>query len=161
MKNYYTDQEGRELGFQLGENPPDNPRAGLMLTKQEFDRISGIFKYWYDQPDFNKKTNGCLDSFEETRTQFIKWTYDYLKQFWPNVKYKILDYKESFKIEARTVYNIKELPEEMYDTVAFKFAKARPEIYLCIGEFTTIMDEMRFVAYDEPDGKFVRPKWNF
>lgn len=160
MKDYYTKEEGEKLGFSDGQQPPKSNRTNLLLTKQEFDRIRGIFKYWYDQPDFNRATNGVESTFEETRTKFIKWTYDYLRQFWPKVQYKILEYKKSFELEAKTVYNLKELPVGMYDTIAFKFAKGRPELYLLIGDFTTVMDECRFIAYDEPDGRFVRPNWD-
>lgn len=160
MKDYYTEQEGKDLGFTNTENAPKTERSHLLLTKNEFDKISGIYKYWFDQPDFDKSTNGLSPTFEETRTKFIKWTYEYLKQFWPNVQYKILDYKKSFELEAKTAFNLKELPLEMYDTIAFKFDLNRPEIYLLIGQYTTIMDECRFIAYDEPDGKFVRPKWS-
>ena len=159
MKDFYTKEEGEKLGFVMGSKPPVNDRNALLLTKKEFDIMGGIFKYWYEQPDFNRKTNGVEDTFEETRSKFIKWTFNYLKQYYPNVKYKILEYKKSFEIEAKTAYKIKELPIEMYDTVAFKFAESRPEIYLLIGDFTTIMDECRFIAYDEPDGKFIRPNW--
>lgn len=160
MKEYYTKEEGEKLGFTVGNQPPKTERAHLLLTKNEFERIGGIFKYWFEQPDFNKATNGVENNFEETRAKFIKWTYDYLRQFWPNVQYKILDYKKSFELELKTVYNLKELPIGMYDTVAFKFAKARPELFLLIGDYPTVMDECRFNAYDEPDGKFVRPNWN-
>ena len=153
-------EEVERQGIKPGMEMPENPRAHLMLTMQEFDRIKGIFQYWFNQPDFNKKTNGVESSFEETRTKFIKWTYEYLRQFWPKVQYKILDYKKSFEIEACTAYKLEKLPEGMYDTVAFKFAKGRPELFLLVGDYTTIMDEMRFIAYDEPDGKFIRPKWD-
>lgn len=159
MKDFYTEKEAEELGFVKESDLKEDERLKYLLTKKEFDIIRGVFKYWYDQPNFNKKTNGVSDSFEETRTNFINWTYNYLKQFWPKVQYKILEYKKTFEIEVETVYSLKELPIEMYDTVAFKFAKGRPEIYLLVGQYTTIMDEMRFIAYDEPNGKFKRPQW--
>lgn len=160
MQDYYTKEEGEKRGFKVTNSMPETSRSHLLLTKTEFERIGGIFKYWFEQPDFNKKTNGIESTFIETRTKFIKWTYDYLRQFWPNVKYKILDYKKSFELEAKTAYNLKEMPEEMYDTIAFKFAKGRPELYLLIGDCPTVMDECRFVAYDEPNGKFIRPNWD-
>ena len=160
MKHTYTLEEAKKMNITVGDKRPTNPRADLALTEQEFNRIKGIFQYWYDQPDFNKKTNGVADTFEETRTKFIKWTYEYLRQFWPRVQYKILSYDKTLEHQLCNTYKVDKLPEGMYDTVAFKFAKGRPELFLLVSDFTTVMDEMRFNAYDAPDGKFIRPNWN-
>ena len=62
----HTKEEGEKIGFSDGRKPPKSDRTNLLLTKQEFDRIGGIFKYWYNQPDFNRATNGVENTFVVT-----------------------------------------------------------------------------------------------
>lgn len=141
------------------EEKPTSGRNHLALNLNEFTIVSQIFFYWKSQPDFDQSTNGTFPTFEETRNTYIKWTYNYLKQFYPKVEYQILQYKKEFELEFTTVTKMKEIPDFMYDTVAFKFAPGRPEVYLLISEHPIVMDERRFEAY-EGEGKFVRPNWS-
>lgn len=141
------------------EKQPENPRQHLALTPLEFSRIGGVFEYWTKQPGYSKRNKGAFKTFLETRDNYTKWTLAYLRQFWPNAECKVLEFRKTFEIEALTACELKEMPVEMYDTVAFKFAKGRPELYLLVSKKPMILDEMRFNAYDNPDGKYKRPNW--
>lgn len=135
------------------KNPID-ARRGLMLTYIEFENIKGHLAYWEKQPNY-EILRKCAN-FELTKKYFIEWTLQFLKQFYPNTKYKILEYKDSVIKESLAI-NGREIMDDDYDTIAFKFESDRPELYLLIQSGPIILDEYRFDAYDE--GPFIRPDW--
>lgn len=129
-------------------------RDKLRLTYNEFETIKHFVSYWEKQPNYEvlKKCN----NFELTKKFFIEWTLSFLKQNYPNTKYKVLEYKDDVKRNALSKIGRTIMPED-YDTIAFKFEKGRPELYLLIQAGPMILDEYRFDAYNE--GPFVRPNW--
>lgn len=134
-------------------NPMD-ARKKLMLTYNEFENIKGHLAYWEKQDNY-ELLRKCAN-FELTKKYFIEWTLKFLKQFYPNTKYKVLDYKEEV-IKESLAENGRDIVDDDYDTIAFKFEKDRPELYLLIQSGPIILDEYRFDAYDE--GPFIRPDW--
>lgn len=126
------------------------------LTYTEFENIKGFQKYWEEQPLF-ESLRKCKN-FEETRDTFTLWTYNYLKKFYPNVKYTILELRDSIKLENKVPLGDGYKPEFDKDTVAFKFKSDRPELYLLVQPDPILLDEARFDAYDK--GPFARPDWN-
>ena len=129
-------------------------REKLKLTYNEFENIKKFISYWEQQPNYDvlKKCN----NFELTKKFFTEWTLAFLKQFYPNTKYKVLEYKEDVKKNALGKIG-RNIMDEDYDTIAFKFENGRPELYLLIQAGPMILDEYRFDAYNE--GPFVRPDW--
>lgn len=133
----------------------DKQRDGLKLTYEEFENIKGFQKHWESKEEW-EKVRKCLN-LEFTRDACTKWTLEYLKQFYPEIKYAILDYKDSV-IQQYTAKSGRS-PESMeHDTVAFKFKPDRPELYLLTQSDPIILDEFRFDAY--LDGPFERPDWD-
>lgn len=131
-----------------------NEREKLKLSYKEFSNIKNFISYWEKQKEYEllKKCS----NFELTRKFFIEWTLNFLRQFYPNTKYAILDYKQDIKDTAASEKGTP-IIEEDYDTIAFKFEPNRPELYLIIQSGPYILDEYRFDAYE--DGPFVRPDW--
>ena len=95
------------------KNPID-ARRGLMLTYIEFENIKGHLAYWEKQPNY-EILRKCAN-FELTKKYFIEWTLQFLKQFYPNTKYKILEYKDSV-IKESLATNGREIMDDDYDKI--------------------------------------------
>lgn len=138
-------------------------RQKIKMSYQQVAYINNVFVEWLNNipmknnyPDMSK-----FKDFDDYRDTFIKLTYNYFCKKYPDTKYEILKYKKSVELAICTSNNFKDLPNDMYDTVAFKLTKDMPEIYLLISNAPMILDEYSFNAYNGADGPFIKPDWKF
>lgn len=127
------------------------------LTAKESDMVFGFSEYVTHQPDF-QRLRICRDFFE-TRAVYTQWFLDYLKSIgYKNPIYKILEVKP-IMFEPCIGCPIRDAVDLKYDrdTVAFRFEKHRPEIYLCIQPDPTLHAENMIDMYI--DGPFIKPDW--
>jgi len=112
----------------------------IKLTEEDFNYIKKILDIWKEQFD-----SIMALPFEEQRKNLIEITENYLKEKWPEVKYKILDYKGNLDIPK--------------DNIAFYIGEDKPELYIYITQSGPLLfDSYRYDAYDK--GPFERPKWD-
>lgn len=110
------------------------------LNEEDFNYIAQIIEIWKREENSFKKL-----SFEEKRNFLTKITLEYLKQKWPETKYKVLDYKGNLDI--------------LKDNVAFFIGKDKPELYIYLTlNGPLLFDSYRYDAYDK--GPFEKPDWD-
>lgn len=127
----------------------------LKLTYEEFNIIKDLKDFWTSHRDY--KSIADMTDFEHTRSTFITWTLEYLTKHFPDTKFAILKYKRDVAYTAKQFGTTDDPMLE--DTVAFKFKKNRPELYIVIQpKYPIYMDEYRYDAYKK--GPFERPNWN-
>lgn len=161
-------------------------RVTKRLSYIDFEKVKGWANYWSNKPNY-LELRQCKN-FEESRSEFTKWTIEFLKRFY-KVKCYMLDTTPEYnsfvynELEKYLEENEKELKKEpsynrntfiekslnnLNDVIAFNIGDDKPILYLLIINQPCILDESMFDPYDigqDEKGNdlpvmYLKPNWS-